>query len=267
MLWGRPLSRASVNLFSTITPHRAASVTTSTLDRPRPRPFHSALGSVGGLQRPHRSIPSDPPVSRCWQCGAEVQAPTPTCHQSDEGKLHVHAHGEGVGCGAVQPLSPWTTYFDVFANFGVKLTPSGAWSYDVDLQTIKRRFLRLQQAVHPDAHANKSEEERKYSDIQSTFINKALQTLKDPLLRARYLLHLNDVHLDESEKLKDPELLDEVMSVWEALEGLETRIAKSVKDISDGFKTNNLQAAKNATVELQYWTNLENRLEDATVPR
>ncbi|KAJ3215875.1 hypothetical protein HDU67_010232 [Dinochytrium kinnereticum] len=158
---------------------------------------------------------------------------------------------------------------------GVQLTPSGTWSYDVDMATIKRRFLRLQQAVHPDGHANKSEEERKYSDMQSTFINKALQTLKDPLLRARYLLHLNDVHIDESEKLKDPELLDEVMSVWEAVEDLEgeeslaklkaendARVAKAIGDISQHFRSGNLEGAKNATVELQYWMNLDKRLAD-----
>ncbi|KAJ3107054.1 hypothetical protein HDU97_005023 [Phlyctochytrium planicorne] len=202
--------------------------------------------------------------------------PPPTSPPSPLSTLPLQNHA---GCGAVQPVSSWTTYFDVFSGAGVTITKNGTWDYDIDLGAIKRRFLRIQQAVHPDTHANKSEEERKYSDMQSTFINKALQTLKDPLLRARYLLHLNDVHIDESEKLQDPELLEEVMSVWEQVEEVrkeadlqilkeenEARVNKAIQDVSKSFREGNLEAAKNATVVLQYWLNLKQQLHDLSLP-
>ncbi|KAJ3110485.1 hypothetical protein HDU96_006537 [Phlyctochytrium bullatum] len=255
-------SNSVSNPFDSDRPHFVVAINSRTPPR---QPFHSA-GTSGPLHRPHRNAFAEPPVSRCWRCGAQVQVPLPTCRQTpgdDPAAPHskipltnrnksaatsdnTNAFGVG-GCGAVQPVSPWTTYFDVFIDSGVKTEPNGAWSYDVDLGSIKRKFLQLQQAVHPDTHANKSE------------------------------LHLNDVHIDESEKLKDPELLDEVMTVWEDLEDIESdeqlermrkenqvRVDRATKSVSDNFKKGDIEGAKNAIVELQYWVNIDKRLKEAS---
>jgi hypothetical protein len=53
------------------------------------------------------------------------------------------------------------TFFDVFdlkSPIGGESSSSvqASWGFDIDTGYLKRRFLQLQQVVHPDAHAQKS---------------------------------------------------------------------------------------------------------------
>lgn len=110
-------------------------------------------------------------------------------------------------------------------------------------------FLRKQQQVHPDSYAQKSsvsttsqmrtwngcrslshpkvhifrlQEEYQLAQTQSSYLNKAYNTLKEPLARAQYMLALNGVEVSESESLEDPELLMEVMEIREEMEEAES---------------------------------------------
>lgn len=53
-------------------------------------------------------------------------------------------------------------------------------------------------------------------------INKAYNTLKNPLSRAHYILKQNGVQVNEGDSLSDPELLMEVMEFREELEEVST---------------------------------------------
>lgn len=57
-----------------------------------------------------------------------------------------------------------------------------------------------------------------YAQLQSSVINKAYNTLKNPLTRAQYILEQNGYKINESDSLSDPELLMEVMEFREELE-------------------------------------------------
>jgi len=57
-----------------------------------------------------------------------------------------------------------------------------------------------------------------YAQLQSSVINKAYHTLKDPLSRAQYLLKEQGIQVNEGDSLSDPELLMEVMEFREELE-------------------------------------------------
>ncbi|WP_455365347.1 co-chaperone HscB [Kaarinaea lacus] len=92
-------------------------------------------------------------------------------------------------------------------------------SYDIDLAELSTRYRKLQAAVHPDKFANASDFERRMSMQQSALINEAYQTLKSPLLRARYMLQLKGVDLsNESSVNMDSEFLMQQMHLREALE-------------------------------------------------
>lgn len=71
--------------------------------------------------------------------------------------------------------------------------------FDLDVAELTSRYLTLQKVVHPDKFSNASEQEKLHSVQQAAQLNDAYDTLKKPLLRARYLLALNNVHLDDDD--------------------------------------------------------------------
>ncbi|KAJ3046645.1 hypothetical protein HK102_013113, partial [Quaeritorhiza haematococci] len=104
-------------------------------------------------------------------------------------------------------------------------------TFDVDVGDLKRRFLRLQQAVHPDGFAAKGEKERRIADDVSAFINRAYNTLRDPMSRALYMLGLNGITIDESESLQTrSDLSDLLMHVLDVRERLEEAPTQSEVD-------------------------------------
>ncbi|KAI8918786.1 HSCB C-terminal oligomerization domain-containing protein [Entophlyctis helioformis] len=147
-----------------------------------------------------------------------------------------------------------------------------ASGYDLDTADLRASFLRLQQQLHPDNFGTKSSEERLNSEQQSTLVNKAYQVLRDPLTRAQYMLQLAGVHIDETTSVANREFLMDVMEIQESVEeagqadlaALKRANDDSIKEaerrISDAFKQGNLQAAKDATVELKYWRNIHSMI-------
>jgi molecular chaperone HscB len=73
---------------------------------------------------------------------------------------------------------------DHFALFGVKPV------FRLDLSDLDSRYRDIQAQVHPDRFAHAGEAERRLSMQWATHANEAYQTLKKPLERAKYLLHL-----------------------------------------------------------------------------
>ncbi|HCZ17608.1 MAG TPA: Fe-S protein assembly co-chaperone HscB [Accumulibacter sp.] len=62
--------------------------------------------------------------------------------------------------------------------------------FRLDAALLDRRYLEMQSRVHPDRFASAGEAERRLSLQWATRVNEAYQTLKKPLARAKYLLHL-----------------------------------------------------------------------------
>ena len=80
------------------------------------------------------------------------------------------------------------------------------------------RYRDLQRSAHPDNYANASEREQRLALQTTAQINEAFQTLKDPMLRARYLLELQGINLsDEKHTLKDVAFLMDQMELRENL--------------------------------------------------
>ncbi|KAJ2753081.1 molecular chaperone [Coemansia pectinata] len=180
----------------------------------------------------------------CWRCQLESARTALLC--------------DNERCRAIQPVGKGVTYFDLFSD-------DGQLSFDVDTVGLRRRFLKLQQTVHPDSFSQKEDMERKLAEAQSSWINHAYATLKDPLRRARYLLKLQGREIDEKDQITDPELLMEIMESREEIEMAKTesqvadirrrnelKVAGVVDGLSQAFARGDLVRARDLTHHLQY---------------
>jgi molecular chaperone HscB len=137
----------------------------------------------------------------CWSCSSSLPDGKPFCDK----------------CGKVQAPSEGADYFAVF-GLPRKL--------HIDLSALERNFYRLSRKLHPDLYAQASQQEQQWSLDQTSLLNDAYRTLKNPIARTEYLLGLEGVVLEagksEDGKPKDsrvpPDLLEEVFELNMQLE-------------------------------------------------
>src|SRR5664280_3342537 len=86
---------------------------------------------------------------------------------------------------------PVTTYFAIF-SLPTKLV--------VDNAALEKSFYALSRKLHPDRFAARSAEEQAAALGESSRLNDAYRTLKDPVARTEYLLKLEGVELEEQSK-------------------------------------------------------------------
>lgn len=100
----------------------------------------------------------------------------------------------------------------------------------IDLKDLEKRFYALSRKWHPDLFARKSAEERNAALDASAVLNDAYRTLRDPIVRAMYLLKLEGFDIGEQgSKDVPPELLEEVFELNMALEELDTDGIESLR--------------------------------------
>jgi len=128
-------------------------------------------------------------------------------------------------CGKVQPPAP----VDYFTFFG--LPPK----LNLDVPALEKDFYELSRKLHPDLNARAGSQEQEWSLEQSSLLNDAYRTLRDPIKRTQYLLHLEGIVLEEQSKsateqaratgeikkqIVPPDLLEEVFELNMQLEEL-----------------------------------------------
>jgi molecular chaperone HscB len=135
-------------------------------------------------------------------------------------------------------MQPPSNYFDFF-GLPHKL--------NLDAAGLESRFYELSKQWHPDRFARGSPEEKRSSESAAATLNDAYRTLKDPVLRAEYLLkeHGFDIGQQKSSKVP-PELLDEVFDLNTALEEVE-----SSRPQLEQFKTKFVSMSDDLDRELQ----------------
>ncbi|KAL2854275.1 HSCB C-terminal oligomerization domain-containing protein [Aspergillus pseudoustus] len=154
--------------------------------------------------------------------------------------------------------------------------PPPASAFDIDLPTLRREFLALQNTLHPDKYPPGPL--KKEAETLSARINNAYRTLSDPLLRAQYILHEFhgiDVTAEDGagQHPLDPELLMEVMDVQEAIEEVgegeeavkaiegmkgenEERVRGCVGKMAEAFDKGDVQGAVGECVRLKFWVSV-----------
>lgn len=98
----------------------------------------------------------------------------------------------------------------------------------LDVPALEKQFYILSRKLHPDRFAGKPPAEQEAALAQSSLLNDAYRTLKDPIARTQYLLTLEGVQLEEQSKsatdaarasgeqkkqIVPPELLEEVFEL------------------------------------------------------
>jgi molecular chaperone HscB len=116
--------------------------------------------------------PAPEETQQCWSCGT------------------MRAVHFCESCGRVQPPAP----VDYFAFFGLPK------KLNIDTAALDRDFYDLSRKLHPDINARAGGQEQEWSLQQSSMLNDAHRTLKNPIRRTQYLLKLEGVELEEQSK-------------------------------------------------------------------
>jgi len=146
-------------------------------------------------------------TSSCWSCG------------------DMRAAQFCSACGKVQPPKP----VDYFTFFGLPR------KLNLDAAKLEQEFYALSRHLHPDLSARFDKREQEWSLEQTSLLNDAYRTLKDPIKRTEYLLRIEGVELEEQSKsateqarqtgsvkkqVVPPDLLEEVFELNMQLEEL-----------------------------------------------
>src|SRR5277367_4056111 len=70
----------------------------------------------------------------------------------------------------------------------------------IDTVALEKAFYALSRKLHPDRFAGKSAAEQEAALRESSLLNDAYRTLKDPIARTEYLLKIEGVELEEQSK-------------------------------------------------------------------
>lgn len=86
-------------------------------------------------------------------------------------------------------------------------------NYSLDLDVLETHYFAAQRKTHPDQFSQGNEQEKTEALKKSTAVNQAYLILKDPLLRAEYLIKTAGVDT----RSNDPDFLEQVMEWNERL--------------------------------------------------
>jgi molecular chaperone HscB len=111
---------------------------------------------------------------------------------------------------------------------------------NIDIAALERDFYKLSRRLHPDLYARKSTEEQAWSLRQSSLLNDAYRTLKEPVARTTYLLKVEGVRIeDENSETRDrqakqnrvpADLLEEVFELNMQLEEMRANLQMGEDD-------------------------------------
>ncbi len=154
--------------------------------------------------------------------------------------------------------------------------------YTIDMDELADRYRDLQRVVHPDHFVNAPDLERRLSMQGATHINEAYETLKDPMLRARYLLLLNGIDMDAQQEttgdvaflMEQLELREELAEVREQVDpyaaiawimaGINKRINTLIGQMTVQFETatrEQLEEAREILCKMQFMQKLRHDAE------
>jgi len=149
------------------------------------------------------------PNRRCWNC------------QSPIGQKETF-------CKACAKIQPFIETIDYFTCLGLERF------LQIDLKELEKRFYRLSRQFHPDFHYGKDETEKNISLENSAFLNKAYRTLRDPVLRVEYLIHLEEGGRNGIAAKVPQEFLEEIFGLQETVDEFRSAMDLEIKEKLSG---------------------------------
>jgi len=154
-------------------------------------------------------------------------------------------------------------------------------AFVVDLKILDQHYQAIQKEIHPDRFASLNDQKKMESVKKTAQVNDAYQTLKSPIRRAEYLLHLYGFDINDEKYTAVPQDFLLQQMEWreelethtknkEALEKLASVVAIKKKQKIDLLPTyfdkkNNLPEAIKITRELNFIEKIEQHISDALI--
>jgi len=154
-------------------------------------------------------------------------------------------------------------------------------TFVIDLKKLDQNYQNIQKEIHPDRFASLADEAKIVSINKTAEVNDAYQTLKSPIRRAEYLLHLYDIDIHDEKYNAVPQ--DFLMQQMEWREELEThkQNKEALEKLASGIQRNkneimsqlpeffqnksDLNKAIKVTRELNFIEKIEQHINDALI--
>lgn len=173
----------------------------------------------------------------------------------------------------------WRKLYSVTTNFFNLLNIPE--QFVIDLEKLNQHYQTIQKEIHPDRFASTNKNDQLQSVKKTAELNVAYQTLKSPLRRAEYLLHIHGLDMmHEKNTAVSQDFLMQQMEWREelethkknkaSLEALSLNIQKEKKEIlhllPECFKKkNDLHEAIEMTRKLNFIEKIEQHISDALI--
>ena len=165
---------------------------------------------------------------------------------------------------------------DYFSLFGLSTT------FEVDKRQLDSAYRQAQSQVHPDRFATASAAEQRQALQWATWVNEAYQTLKSPLERARYLLSLHGVSVDEHthtamssaflmqqmtwrESLAEAKITRQSQVLDALAQEVQAVYEQGLQQLAQAFATQQWDAAADQWRQLRFLNKLDHEITDALV--
>lgn len=146
--------------------------------------------------------------------------------------------------------------------------------YNLNIDDLENKYLKLQQQFHPDKFTNLSDIEKKYSTLVSSAINSAYNKLLNSVSRADLLLNLEGYDsILEDKSYDNEEILQEIMDIQNRcleindedsrksiLNELNNNILETNTHITKYFDNKEFENAKKLTIKLNYLEKIKNNV-------
>jgi molecular chaperone HscB len=132
--------------------------------------------------------------------------------------------------------------------------------FEINLDDLENKYLELQQKFHPDTNLDQTT-----AEINSIFINQAYKILKNPILRAIYLLQLQGIDIDSDECIIKPshenlvfvmELREDILENPTNQNQIKQKIKKMITDempsVIEFMAKENYQEAAQKLIKIKY---------------